>query len=371
MTDADQKATDEPQFFSHSLCNINDAHNSKTAHISVEERNLDETTLYCEEDERLVPPVPTHFLPDKISLFTENDIKCEYTSTANTEAVPVNPYVNVHNTAVVPTAVVPSEELTKTNSSFHIAAVAPVVGTSKYGSTHLSASRIPLPRSADLNSPLDTDSKNPSNDLFNPYKYLHFMEHDQRTDVQLPQQCQQPPRQYQQPSHQHQQLPQQYQQLSPPPQYQQSLQQYQKLPQSQHCRQLPQQFLQEQRHYEPKRDGGVLIVSPYFPNFHVPLIDAKQSVAALQQYHHQNPPQPSASTSDHHYLPLTSPTQFLPQTWNESLRPPTTMHPYSDVVSSVALEIMRQHQQGSLPYQQQVYTNKVFETAKPHQWHGE
>ena len=350
IEDADQKETDDAQSFTHSVYNHEDVHDSKTS-ISSEGKKLDGTILCCEEEERLVPPVPSLFLPDKVSLFTENNLNCEYSSTVNNEAIAVNSYFNINNTAVVPTSFVPSEELTRTNSS-HTATVIPAVITSNYGSKHLSASSIPLPGSTDLHV-LHTDSKDPSKNLSNPY--MHFMEHE-RKDVEPPQQCQQSPWQHQKPSH-HQQPPQQYQQLSLQPQYLHAIQQYQQLPQSQ-------QFLQEQGYHEPRKDEDVFIVSPYFPNFHDPQVDARQSIAP-QQYHHLNLPQPSTFTSDHHCLPLTSPTQFMPRTWSETFRPSTSVHPNNNVNSSVALE-NTQRQQKYLSCQQQLCSNKIFGTAKPH-----
>ncbi|MPC88705.1 hypothetical protein E2C01_083624 [Portunus trituberculatus] len=165
------------------------------------------------------------------------------------------------------------------------------------------------------------------------------MEHDKRTDAQLPQQYQ--PDQYQQPP-------------SPPPQYMQPLQQYHQIPQSRQTWHPSPQFLQKQECHDSRRDGHIHIVSPYFPTFHDFQINSQQSETLPQQCYHQKQPQP-----------LT--THFQPQTKSEALRPATLLHPNNSKSYPVPMPNTQQYQQGCL---QQLCSNKTFDTVAPHQWHG-
>lgn len=327
--EGDQNESNDPDFLRQSFFNHENAHESKTSYELLEGPNLDEMVHCCDEEERLVPTVPSHFLPDKVSLFSKVNWESSFNAVASTE-----PYLDINKTSVVPSAVAPSKKQTKTSTTAHTATITSAASTSRYGSSHPSESCTSLSGSPDLYTALGADLKEPSKDLFNPSKYLNFMENDKRTDAQLPQQ------------HQCQQSP-------PPPQYMQPLRQCQ-LPHSQQNWQPSPQFLQKECH-ETRKDGHILIVSPYFPTFNDSQVDFQQSEAPSQQYYHQKPSQPSTA----HFQPFS-------QIKNETLRPLTLQHPNNNTNYSVTIPNTQHYQQGCL---QQLCSNENFGTVAPQQWH--
>lgn len=321
-------------------------------------RGSDDTTLCYEEVGRQIPPVSlSHYLPKNVLIFGAKDVKSEYSCKA-CDAVPKNPYSHFPPAAystLPPTAVVTTKEPTQRNSSKHTATVIPMAGNNEYSSSQVSDKKyFTQTRSADPQILVGSYAKHPSEDLFNPHKYLHIMEQDNGTCMQSPHLTQ----------WQCQQLPQQLQQL-PQWQYQQQPHQYQYL--------LPSQLLlQPQGSSRPKEREEAIVVSPYFPNLPNPKADTMCPVALPIQPYSHDPPHPSTSSFPN-FLPQTSPApEFLHQTWDKSSRPSASHNTSSNEIGS-ALIMGNTHQihQEALPYEHHLCPDKVFETVRPNQQNGE
>ena len=97
---ADQSGTIDLDFLNHSIFNTEKAHMSKTPYIHQE----DEIVHCCDnEKSRLVPPLPSYPLPDKVSLFSK--VIWESQSSAS-----VDPSLDINKISIVPTAVAPSKK---------------------------------------------------------------------------------------------------------------------------------------------------------------------------------------------------------------------------------------------------------------------